>query len=368
MQQALEDACNKCHPGGPCSGFAAYQVSNEAPQFFNFHPSTLCDSKETKTADIFSVASISKMVVAVAIMSCVERGELDLDSNYAPRIPELHHQRLSEAPLTIRTLLTHRSGLQDEEDALHTGPWRVDGGQPCPVPLSSYVTDRASAFWRGVPGADSSYSNAGFTVLALVVERVTGTALRDLIQTRIFGPLGMKDSSFFLHEITDAANRYAVPRWGDGNNASGVYEVAEWPAAQLRSTARDLMALLSFLQQQLAGTWRGPTDILTQDGVRRMLDATLLCSTNGMGLGVWGEGFIYSHKFPIQNVWQHGGFMQGVRSHAVVWPGGSFCCAFNGHANYDRCLTQVSQLMECVLGGKSLPWRSRKGEYVNTDK
>lgn len=126
---------------------------------------------------LFRIASITKLVVAVAVLRLVEAGRLALDAD----VGELLGYPLRQ-PLTPRLLLTHRSGLSDAGDDF-TDP-RVD--------LRSLL-QQAGKTWHGRPaGSWFEYANINFAVLAATMERATGTRFDRLMQHWVLGPLGMQ--------------------------------------------------------------------------------------------------------------------------------------------------------------------------------
>ena len=206
---------------------------------------------------VFSTASISKTFLAALALQCVERGELDLDHDVSGLIGiDVGNPHFPAAAVTSRQLLQHRSSLCDDESALARGSafrWAAGASSEVVVGLRDYVAQRLSAgsepeLWnRGAGPGDAPYhySNAGFTLLGYVIQVVAGAdSLAELAQRRLFQPIGMHSTAYFMEELLgrqDGQLQFAVPE------GQGLYEVAEWPAAQVRSTAHDLCQWLLFL-------------------------------------------------------------------------------------------------------------------------
>jgi len=126
---------------------------------------------------LFRIASVTKLVVAVAVLRLVEAGRLDLDADLA----ELLGHPLQQG-LTVRLLLCHRSGLTDRGDD-YTDP-RIDLRR---------VIGRPGPSWNGhAPGTWFEYANINFAVLAAAMERATGTRFDRLMQALVLDPLGMQ--------------------------------------------------------------------------------------------------------------------------------------------------------------------------------
>lgn len=133
----------------------------------------------------FLVASITKPIVAAAVLLLVERGELGLDDRVTDTIPEFAQAGKDET--RIRHLLTHTSGLPDmlpENEALraeHAPPWRFVEGACRVEPLFP-------------AGTRVRYQSMGFAVLGGIVERLTSMSLGEFLRREFFEPLGMADS------------------------------------------------------------------------------------------------------------------------------------------------------------------------------
>ena len=153
----------------------------------------------------FRIASVSKLVMSFAALSLAESGLLNLDRDvsadlgYAVRSPFA-----PEVPVTMRMLLTHTSGLTD------SGPYGTRG-------LEGGCTLRellaAPDSWRDrAPGACFEYSNLGAGVAGVVIERAAGQPFDDVLQERVFAPLGIR-ASYDPRRIApagDLANGYSV--------------------------------------------------------------------------------------------------------------------------------------------------------------
>jgi len=298
---------------------------------------------------MFMTASISKTFLAVLCMQCTERSELDLDEDICAYLPcSVRNPIFPSEPITAKHLLTHTSSLRDDESALSPGPYRTQNTD-CSMTLEQYVCQRLcptgavfdSKVWgkQRAPGkASYHYSNAGFTLLAWVVERATKQSLQSLAQNRIFNPLEMHHTKYTLAEAQEVpGSSLAVP--SSCGKLLGHYGVAEWPAAGLRSTAADLGRYLVALM----GT---KCAILSEESIQEMLPATFRC-----GLAWWGKDTWYGD--PRGGVWTHGGFMEGVRTHLYFWPHekAGIVILTNGEGSY----LDIEKALKAVLPFESSP-------------
>ena len=144
-----------------------------------------------KPATVFHAASLSKQFTAFAVLALAAGGRLSLDDDVRKHVrgavPGIG------ARITLRHLLHHTSGLRDQWKLLRLAGWRWMDEKTTDDVLGFVRSQKALNFQ---PGEDFLYCNTGYTLLATVVERVSGASLRDFARERIFKPLGMKATSF----------------------------------------------------------------------------------------------------------------------------------------------------------------------------
>ena len=203
---------------------------------------------------VFYMASVSKQFAALSILLLERDGKLQLDDRVKTHIPEL--PAYADA-ITIRQLLHHTSGLRDyltlSSLAGHSSDY--------------VITDRGvlktlarQAQLHFAPGTDHLYSNSGYVLLSLIVQRVTGRPLDDVARERIFTPLNMR-STRFQHDhtasIPDRAIGYVRRNdlWrisnslldvvGDGGMYSSVDDMLRWAAAFERPEFAPLLSRMA---------------------------------------------------------------------------------------------------------------------------
>ena len=186
----------------------------------------------------FRLASVSKQFTAMAVLLLAADGSLQLDDPLAHWLPGLPP---ATASVTLRHLLVHASGLVDYEDHLPAG-------------LEHQLRDAdVLAILRGQdrtyfpPGSGYRYSNSGYALLALVVEKASGQAYADFLRQRLFLPLGMANTQARTDEGPAIARRaygYSLVdgRWqrsdqsltsavlGDGGIYSSAEDLSRWLA------------------------------------------------------------------------------------------------------------------------------------------
>lgn len=135
---------------------------------------------------VFEAGSVAKQFTAMAIMLLVKDGKLLLDDPARKYVPELPDYG---APLTIRHMLSHTGGLRDWGSVAGiAGAPRTSRAYTHAHVLDLVSRQRALNF---PPGADWSYSNTGFNLAAVIVDRVAGMPFAEFSRRRIFEPLGM---------------------------------------------------------------------------------------------------------------------------------------------------------------------------------
>ena len=140
---------------------------------------------------VFHVASISKQFTAAAIVLLAQDGKLSLDDEvhkYVKELPEFG------APITIRQLIYHTSGLRDQWSLLDLAGWRYSLDLITDDDVMELMSRQRDLNFK--PGEQHVYCNTGYTLLAQIVKRVSGQSFREFTTGRIFEPLGMKNTHF----------------------------------------------------------------------------------------------------------------------------------------------------------------------------
>jgi D-alanyl-D-alanine carboxypeptidase len=130
-------------------------------------------------ATLFQIGSITKSFTAIALMQLVDEGALQLEAPLGTYLPWFSIQSAHE-PIRVHHLLTHSAGIPANRDDV-----------PGSLFMAYALRDQRAA-WP--PGERFHYSNVGYQVLHVLLERLRGEAYADIIQERIFGPLGMRRS------------------------------------------------------------------------------------------------------------------------------------------------------------------------------
>lgn len=260
----------------------------------------------------FRTGSITKIFTAVVIIQLIEENEITLNTNVIEILPELNGKIPRIEDITIRQLLNHTSGLSHPTDdnlnyrlTLLNSPDYI-AGLSTRQRLEKYIYDQPLIF---DPGTESYYSNPGYWILELIVERITSASLQQNLQTRIFAPLGMTNTYFEKREDSNVSRGYSY-------SGDKVMDVTLWdrsesdgdPSAGIISTAEDLLVFGEAL-------FNG--QLVSQSLLDQMKITTSYPSCNGdCGYGLGIESWIT----PQNNGFGKNGTSIGVDANLIYFP------------------------------------------------
>ncbi|WP_275001884.1 serine hydrolase domain-containing protein [Promicromonospora iranensis] len=206
-----------------------------------------------RTTDRFRVASVTKMMIATLVLQEVENGTWSLDTSTEDVLPGALPR-----DVTIEQLLSHTSGAPTANDQLTrdhmTDPDDIDeylsvvGDH---YSEADHIRAAHTAPWVLEPGSGFSYSNAGFVTLGMMLEKVTGRSLDDLLEERVFDPAGMSDSDY--PEQPGTPGRFLIGAAYTGAEGKGWYSTEHLDptlfraAGSVTSTTADLAAFADAL-------------------------------------------------------------------------------------------------------------------------
>lgn len=178
----------------------------------------------------FNIGSSSKMFAAVAVLLLADDGKVALDESVVKYIPEFRMKDERYKRITVRMLFNHSSGLP--------GSSFYFGYKPDTHAHKILLDTLKDSHLKHDPGAMSIYCNDGFTLAEMIVERMSGRKYIDFLTERVFNPLGMKNSSASVGEISEMnVAEYYDPKTGRKYPRQAVHVLG---AGGLSSTAEDL--------------------------------------------------------------------------------------------------------------------------------
>jgi CubicO group peptidase (beta-lactamase class C family)/D-alanyl-D-alanine dipeptidase len=200
------------------------------------------DAKVPASAEtVYRVGSVSKLFTDIAIMQLVEQRKLDLDAPIRTVLPDFRPKDPYGPFLTLRELMSHRSGLVREPPVGHY----FDPTEPT---LAATVESLNSTELVYPPDTRTKYSNAAIAVVGYALERLSGRPFPEAVKRAVLEPAGMT-SSAFLPEPAIAGRLAKATMWGyDGRRfPAPTFQLGMAPAGSLYSTVEDLSRFISVL-------------------------------------------------------------------------------------------------------------------------
>ncbi len=185
----------------------------------------------------FDIASITKPFTAAAILKLMEDGKVDIDAPVKKYLPKFPYD-----DITVKMLLTHRSGLMDYLNFIDGSGWdksiNVTNND-----LLDIIADNKGKVQINKPGTVYRYSNTNYSLLALIVEKASGKSYANYLDLTFFMPLGMKDSyvvdinnfarstQSYYRNGTEYQLRYLDLIYGDKCIYSSTDDLKKWDTA-----------------------------------------------------------------------------------------------------------------------------------------
>ncbi|MDX1531471.1 MAG: serine hydrolase domain-containing protein, partial [Rhodothermales bacterium] len=291
-QAALDD--------GPLAGLSiAVMRDGEVRHARGYGLADIETGRPVTAETLFNVASVGKIIAAAAVLRLVDEGTLSLDDDLASLLPAFPNPEQGRQ-ITLRQLLNHTSGLNDYVPA-DLERWKQSREPLDPSFVLDYVRDRPLDF---EPGTDYSYTNTGFYLAGLIVERVSGSSWGDYVLREVAAPLGLHSVVLCdeagarrttVYDRTDAGLVVSVVGAeqgirGDGGLCMNVLDLARLPHA-LRTSG-----------------------LLSASSLEEMLRPTVLADglVVDYGLGV-ARGVLHGHP-----LWGHLGGAEGSLAATLI--------------------------------------------------
>lgn len=200
----------------------------------------------------FKIGSITKLFTGIALLQLQEKGKLKLDdklSRFLPEIKTIQSREKNFREITLRDILTHQSGLPSD---LASGFFLSPDANDTEI-LESFrsLPSHLIHMERNEPGKVHSYSNFGFGLLGVVIERVSGLGIEDYFQKEIFARAGMKHSTLLeVYENSELVPGYHGFFW---KTKTARPKIRDLTAGSLSSTGEDMGLFMKALFQSKKG-------------------------------------------------------------------------------------------------------------------
>ena len=246
---------------------------------------------------IFEGGSVSKQFTAAAIALLILDEKLRLDDDVRQFIPELPDYGTS---ITVRHLLNHTSGLRDWGSVASISGWNRSRRAHTHEDVLNILSRQTELNYE--PGAQYSYTNSGYNLMAILVDRVSGMSFAEFSDQRIFAPLGLESTQWrddFRRIVKGRSSSYNVSRDGSVEINRPVEDVHG--NGGILTTVQDLLTWNQALNDQRFG--ERFTELMEQPGVLN----------SGLEIGYAG-GLSYSDKFGAAAI-EHTGSTAGYRAY-----------------------------------------------------
>lgn len=262
-QHRLEDYLEKkMHKAGLIGLQVAYITKDHIWQG-NFGIKEYGRNKEVDNNTLFMIASCSKPITALGVLKLVDSGKANLDDPVNSYLPyRVVNPYIPEDEITIRMLLAHVSSIKDNWQILSPLYTHESGGGDSPLALADFLKGYLLVGGQFYHSKDNflnnevatvfQYSNVGYALLGLLIERISGKSFTEFMREEIFKPLEMNDTYWLLadiphdnianpHELPSKTNKILEPRIFDH------YGYADYPSGQIRTTTSDYGRFLQVL-------------------------------------------------------------------------------------------------------------------------
>lgn len=309
------------------------------------------------------VASVTKNIGVAALATLVRDGKLSWDKPVRDYAADFRmHTEYATATLTIRDMVTHRTGLPRHDYAWFRGP-----------ATREQLFQRLKHFELSAePRARFQYNNLMFMTAGYVGGRIAGSSWEQLVQRQIFDPLNMKTAGFFVKDMLVTPNAGVGYNFDDDYKASPVvYSDAEnvGPAGSINASARDMANYLLMLTGK--GQFNGKTVVNASDLVEMTNPQMVIPDARRfaeIGATSYGMGYFLT-TYRGERLVHHGGNLPGLNSLLSFMPQHNMgvYLAVNGSGSGMRDAITYA-IYDRLLGMKPIDWSARFRDMRDKNK
>lgn len=262
------------------------------------------DAKKPATAEtVYRVGSVSKLFTDIAIMQLVEQGKINLDAPVTTYLPDFKPKNPFSKPITLRQLMSHRSGLVRE-------PPVGNYFDPSEIALTKTVASLNDTTLIYAPEARTKYSNAAIATVGYVLEATQREPFPRYLKRAVLAPLGMRSSSFEPEpEIKKKLAKAYMWTVHQTTFQAPTFELGMAPAGSMYSTVTDLSRFMSAL-------FAGGRGILKRETLEQMWTPQFAPAGQKTGFGI---GFAINEIEGHRSI-GHGGAIYGFATSLLALP------------------------------------------------
>lgn len=286
----------------------------------------------------FRVASITKTFTAIAIMQLVEQGKLDLHEDIRTYLPADEYPWHAPYSFTIHHLLTHTAGM--ENSSYRASKASVEA-RSLDIFIKTSICDQVFK-----PGELFFYSNRGYGILGLLIEKLSGQKYEDYIEEHILLPMGMHHSTLYQHTTDHPIDRPVQPYFWDGEFKKRERRFLVNPAASTLNTTGTDMA--RFMMTMLDSAQVGDRSIVSKESFE-------LLTASHFAVPTEFESMAYGMMIEMQGGFKgynHGGGIDGFGSYYIFFSEldlGFFMSESGGEENAGYCFNVIYSVLRELL-------------------
>ncbi len=306
----------------------------------------------TKEETVYHVVGPMLPFTGIAVLQLMERGKLSLDDDISKYVPEFP---LQGHPVTIRQLLNHTSGIVD----YHYLGDPIEATSRQPKALDEVMALYAGKKWVNEPGTKWDWSISGFQLLVTIVERVSGQNFADYVQQNIFGPSGVKSTTYcddfsLVHGLSHAYRKFEK-----GYVLANENDMAYNADLRFCSTVGDIYQLWKSIQEKKLVEPKTFEMMTTAEGAAAHMspqDAKLQ----------YGFAMILNHEEEHRRIGQHGSLF-GYSGSLYDFPEDGLTIVVLTNTEGQNAYTITRALARVVLGLPQLPAPPAAAEQKTLD-
>ncbi|MBF9017621.1 MULTISPECIES: serine hydrolase [unclassified Oceanispirochaeta] len=272
---------------------------------------TIGNNQRMTPNSVSAIGSVAKTFTTVAVLQLAEQGELALEDKVIDHLPWFRTlEKEKSDQITIGMVLSNSSGMHD--NSVHYSWFVEDLDENSARDMAMSLASEQLLF---DPGAGFNYSNSGFILAGLIIEKISGQKYEEYIEEHILEPLGMKSSTTDIKDFDELNVLYGNVPYFDGYvPAGGIKNISAYAAGtEFRSTTNDMTKFMSLF---LKGNETAATKILSSESLEIMKQAKV-------DFKVFGEDLQYCMGlilYPEEQLYLHGGQTRTMSSMMLIDP------------------------------------------------